>query len=222
MSVSKQPTGPFHPAYGCVVISIVVAVICFIIGWTIYTGLTQDKAIAAFAVSEPVKLAPALPDGAGLESLKARIATFGEALTAKQEASLTLNIAELNALLALAPDLGAGKFDQLIAFTGTQGSDELTAEVCFELNKLPFGEPGKRYAAGQGTFRVEAMADRGPEMKLSGLTIPGKSIAPEFVEAFGGWHWLTQFHNDAKFGPLLKRITGLKVVPTGIELHAKP
>ena len=218
---SKQPTAPFNPLYGCAIMMIAILVFGGIIAWAFYSLTTQDREIAKFAVEQPVKPTAQRPDEAGMADLKRRLSEFATQTAGKQPASIVLTTQELNALMDLAPDTGYGKFTDMIAFKSVRDGKVLVADVCFPLNKAKFWE-GKRYAVGEATFTVEIVKDRGPDMKLASLIVPGKEVSAGFLEAFGGWHWLTPYQKLETLAPTLKAITKVSITSTGIELVSQP
>jgi hypothetical protein len=219
--LSKQPTAPFTPFAGCAIMLSAITVFGGIIGWSYYSLRTQDAEISKFTVEQPNKPIAQLPDATGVAALKQRLADFTKLVADKKPATLNLTVAELNALMDLAPDSGNGKFAEMVAFKGVKDGRELIADVCFPLNKMKFWE-GKRYAVGEATFVVEIVKDQGPDVKLGSLTIPGKTINPGFFEAFSGFHWLTAYQKVDAVGPTLKAINKISVTATGIELGSQP
>jgi len=218
---TKQPTAPFNPFFGCAVLAIVVCTLAGIVLWSLYALRTQDNAIAKFTVEQPVTLNPVRlsePDSAALVE---EVIKFADAVRSGQPATLDLSIPELNTLLHIAPDTGYGKFTELIAFKAAQPEEQfLVADVCLPLNKMKFWE-GQRYAAGEAEFKPDIVAEAGADMKLVSLTVPGKEVEPKFVEALGGWHWLTPYQKLEKFTPVFKAITKVEVTSGGITLTAE-
>lgn len=222
--ISKQPTAPYNPFFGCAVMAIVATTLIGIVAWSFYALRTQDNAIAQFTVDQPVPLNPvrlAEPDVAALlEELK----RFSQAASSGQEASIELSIAELNTLIATAPNTGHGGFTDLIAFKAAQPEEQvLVADVSLPMNKMKFWE-GQRYAVGEAEFKPEIVADAGADMKLVSLSVPGKQVEPKFVEALGGWHWLTPYQQHEPLTNTFKAISKVEVTSSGVRLSttAKP
>lgn len=219
--VLKEPTAPYNPFYGCIIMLIAVLIFGGIVAWAWYSLVKQDTEIAKFAVDQPVALSAEKPDAAGISDLKQRLEAFSADAKAGKAATISLNIPELNALMDLAPDTGYGRFSDMIAFRRVNENDELIADVCFPMNKIKFWE-GKRYAVGEAAFTTHLVKDAGPDMKLVSLKIPGKEVNPGFLEAFSGWHWLTPWHKLETLAPVMKAVQSIKVVRTGVEVSTRP
>jgi hypothetical protein len=216
--ISKQPTAPYNPFFGCAVMVIVAATLLGIVAWSFYALTTQDQAINQFTVDQPVALHPVrlteTETSALLESLK----PFATAAAAGTATTVELTIAELNTLIAIAPDSGYGQFTELIAFKSAQPEEQLlVADVCLPMNRMKFWE-GKRYAVGEAAFKPDIVAEMGADMKLVSLSVPGKPVEPKFVESLGGWHWLTPYQKLEKLAPVFKAINRIEVTSGGVRL----
>lgn len=219
--ITKEPTAPFNPFYGCVIMLFAILIFGGIIAWSYYSLTTQDSEIAKFTVDQPVALSADKPDAAGVEALKQKLAAFEKDALADKPATLALTLPELNALMEIAPDPGSGKFTEMMAFRRVKDDKELVADVCFPLNKMKFWE-GKRYAVGEATFGVQMVKEAGPDIKLLSLTIPGKEVNPAFLEAFSGWYWLTPWHKMDSLAPVMKKVQNVKITSTGVEVSTQP
>lgn len=218
---SKQPTAPFNPFFGCAVMLIVVTTLVGIVLWSLYSLRTQDNAIAKFTVDQPVALNAVKVAEADRQALMDTLKAFAEGARAGKTGKLELSIAELNTLMEIAPDSGYGKFTDILAFKGTRPeSQSLVADVCFPMNKMKFWE-GQRYAVGEAEFKPAIVKDAGADMKLISLTVPGKEVEPKFVEALGGWHWLTPYQKLEALTPVFKAITKVEVTVGGVTLFVE-
>ena len=99
--VSKQPTAPFNPFYGCVIMLSAITVFGAIITWSYYSLSKQDSEISKFTVEQPVKPDAQRPDAAGIEALKQRLVAFAQQIADKKSSMIDLSVAELNALMEL-------------------------------------------------------------------------------------------------------------------------
>lgn len=218
---SKQPTAPFNPFFGCAVMLIVVTTLVGIVLWSFYALRTQDKAIAGFAVDQPVKLNPVKVAETDRQPLLDTLKSFAEGARAGKTGKLELSIAELNTLMEIAPDSGYGKFTEILAFKAANPEEQvLVADVCLPMNKMKFWE-GQRYAVGEAGFKPEIVKDAGADMKLVSLKVPGKDVEPKFVEALGGWHWLTPYQKLEALTPIFKAITKVEVTAGGVTLFVE-
>ncbi len=219
--ISKQPTAPFNPLFGCAILVIVVSMVVGGIVWVVHVGRTMNREIGKFTVDQPVKPVGTKPDAAGVEAIKTRLTAFAESAKTGKPATLALSIAELNALAELAPDTGFGSFADIIAFKAAKPDHELVADVCLPLNKNPL-EGGKRYAIGEATFTTEIVNETGPDIKIAALTIPGKVVNPDFMRLFGGFQLLAPYHKLEALKPVMQAIKSIKVTNSGIELSTQP
>lgn len=220
-SITKTPTAPYNPFFGCGIIASAALVFGGIIAWSLYSLTTQDREIAKFTVEQPVKPVPVKVMGPELEALKQRLTTFGQEVKAARPARLVLTVAELNTLTDLAPDTGYGNFAEIIAFKSATEGKELVADVCFPMNKMKFWE-GKRYAVGEATFGTVIVNETGPDIKLHSLTVPGKVVNPGFVDTFSSLSLLAPYHKLEALAPIMKAIKSVKVTSKGVELSTTP
>lgn len=219
--VSKQPTAPFNPWFGCLIITMV---ICMGIGgviWIVHVGRTMDREIGKFTVDQPVKPAGPHLDAAGTESLKMKLEAFSTDAKAAKPATLSLTIPELNTICTLAPDTGYGSFTDILAFKATNAEQRLVADVCIPLNKNPL-EGGKRYAIGEAEFKAEIVKDTGPDIKITKLTIPGKEVNDGFLNLFSGFTLLAPYHKLETLKPVMQAIQSVKVTAEGVTLSTQP
>ena len=217
----KQPTAPYNPFFGCAILIMIVTMVVGVVTWSYYSFSTQDKAIGEFTVDNMVTLNPVkVPEGE-VESLKILIRDFAKGVTAGKTGALELSIAEINTLLAIAPDTGYGDFTQMVAFKSTDVARQtLIADVCLPMNKMKFWE-GKRYAVGEASFKPDIVKDAGADMKLVQLTVPGKPVNPKFNEALAGWYWLTPYQKLEALTPVFKAISKVEVTATGIKISVE-
>ncbi len=220
--ISKQPTAPFNPFFGCAIMTIVA---CMGIGgviWVVHVGRTMDREIGKFTVDQPVKPVALKPDAAGVEALKGRLTAFAEAAKAGKPEVLHLSVPELNSVAELAPDTGYGNFADIMAVKAVKPAEGLlVADVCLPLNKNPL-EGGKRYAIGEAAFKLELVADVGPDIKIATLTIPGKEVNPDFIRLFSGFQLLSPYHKLESLKPVMQAVKSVKVTADGIELSTQP
>ena len=164
--ITKEPTGPYSPYYGCAIMLMAVLIFGGIVVWSLYSLTKQDSEIAKFTVEQAAPPARNVLKGAELDAFKARLEEFRKAAVAALPAKITLSIQELNTLIELAPDTGYGGFKEMLAVKAAKPADQLVADVCLPLNKMKFWE-GRRYAIGEATFAVDVTKDMGPDMRLT-------------------------------------------------------
>lgn len=217
-SIQKIPTGEFHSGYGCIIMSAVIGVFGFIIWWGYYTLTTMDAAIAAITQSAPAKL-PAVAEVPGLAQ---RLSDFGALANAGKAATLKLTVADLNALLLLAPDGGNGSYKDMLRVESLDVAlQTLTTAVSLPMNTKKFWEDTKRYLVGAVDFTLE-MTELGPDAKVSAVRVPGKTVPVEMVKGMAMYGYLRPYQNDSPVGLALKAIKQCKIEADGVMLSTVP
>ena len=219
--ITKEPTGPYNPFYGCAIISMAALIFAFIVGWSLYSLSKQDSEIAKFTVEQPIKLTRKTFGESEVAALKAKVKAFADDAVAPKAATLKLSLDELNALVELAPDSGFGNYKDMIVFKALKPGDSLVADVCLPLNKLKYWE-GKRYAIGEATFALDITQDSGPDLHITGLAIPGKTVNQGFMETFSNSRWLTPYHKLPALAPAMKAVRKATVTADGVVLSTTP
>lgn len=215
--LQKVPTAAFSPYYGCAIMLAAVLVFGGMVGWGIFSYFVQDKTIAAMTVNEPIKLPPAALTPEAQSAFDKRLANFGAAATAGQPAELTLSLAELNALLVMAPDTGSGTYAEKLRFHSTDPAKKtLTAQACLPMNKK-FWEDGMRYLIGEVTFEVY-VHDAGPDARVVDVKVPGKTVEPGLINNMGIWPWVAPYQSGP-LGTVLKNIREAEVTADGLILR---
>ncbi len=213
--LTKTPTAAYNPFFGCAIMVMAALMFGGIVTWSIYSLMKQDSEIALFTIEKPIPLQGVALSAEDRTALLTRATTFGEAARAGRAAMLEVTVAELNALIAAAPDTGYGNFREMIAFKATQPETKtLVADVCLPLNKAKFWE-GKRYVVGEASFALDH-SEAGPDVKLTTLTVPGKVVSQGFVDAFSSWRWVTPYQKVEPIGSVLKAIKSARVTAVGL------
>ncbi|WP_395746818.1 hypothetical protein [Prosthecobacter sp.] len=209
--IQKLPTGEFHSGYGCIIMSAVIGIFGFIVWWSYYTLTTMDAAIAAITQAAPAKL----PDVTVVPGLEQRLADFGAAATAGKPATLKLSVADLNSLLLLAPDGGAGSYKDMLRVKALDAEKRvIIADISMPLNKK-FWEDSKRYLVGEMDVSLE-MTEVGPDAKPSAVRVPGKTVPEEMVKGMAMYGYLRPYQNDPNLEPVLKAIKKVAVEADGV------
>jgi len=214
--IEKVPMGEFHSGYGCVIMSAVVGVFVFIIWWGYYTLTTMDAAIAAITQSAPAKL----PEVATVPDLEKKLTDFATAANASKPAALKLSVADLNALLLLAPDGGSGSYKDMLRVKALDAAKQvLIADASLPMNKK-FWESSLRYLVGEVDFTLE-MTELGPDARVSAVRVPGKTVQEEMVKGMAMYGYMGPYQNDPTLGPVLKAIKHYKVETDGVVLSTE-
>ena len=216
--IEKVPTAEFHSGYGCIIMTAVVAVVAFIVWWSWYSLVTMDKEIGLLTQPTPVVMPEIVPQP-GLEQ---RLADFAKAANAGQTAALKLSVAELNALLLLAPDGGNGTYkDMLRVKTLDAAKGLIVTDASLPMNTAKFWEDTKRYLVGEIDFAVE-MTALGPDTKVSAVRIPGKTVPEGMLKGMQMYGYLGPYQTHPTIGPVLKAIKQVKIEADGLLLNTQP
>ena len=215
--IQKVPTGEFHSGYGCIIMSAVIGVFGFILWWSYYTLTTMDKAIAAVCQTSPATLPPVVP----VPDLEKKLADFAALANEGKPATLKLSVADLNALLLLAPDGGNGSYKNMLRVTSLDAAKQvLTTSASLPMNTAKFWEDTKRYLVGEVDFILE-MTELGPDAKVSAVRVPGKTIQEEMVKGMAMYGYLGPYQNHPTLGPVLKAIKKFHVDADGVVLSTQ-
>lgn len=211
-STQKVPTGEFHSGYGCIIMTAVIGVFGFIVWWGYYTLKTMDAAIAEITQSAPAKL----PEVAAVPGLEQRLADFATAATEGKPATLKLTVADLNALLLLAPVGSNGSYKDMLRVKALDAAKQtIITEASLPMNTANFSDGSKRYLVGEVDFTLE-MTELGPDAKVSAVRVPGKTVPEEMVKGMAMYGYLGPYQNDATLGPVLKAIQKYQVEADGV------
>ncbi len=211
--IQKVPTSEFHSGYGCIIMSAVVGVFVFIIWWGYYTLTTMDAAIAAITQSAPAKL----PEVAAVPDLEKKLTDFAVSANEGKPATMKLSVADLNAMLTLAPDGGSGSYKDMLRVKSLDAAKQtIVTDVSLPMNKK-FWEDSKRYLVGEVDYTLE-MTELGPDAKVSGVRVPGKAVPEEMVKGMAMYGVMGPYQNDKTLGPVLKAIQKYQVESDGLVL----
>lgn len=204
-------------AAGCIIFASIAAVVCFLIGWSIYTFIKQNAAIDEFTVADPVELPPLAPQHEEFAALQVRLRDFA----ADPPSPLKLSADDLNMILANEPRLenlrDMLRFDHI-------GDGLVHASMSFPLRSL--GTSGFRYLNGSMTF-MPNVVDGQFVMDLKSIHVPGKVVAQGFVSNYRHSRYLENlffrpFEDDRKLWPIIASVTSAKIENDRIILERTP
>ncbi len=217
----KAPVSSFSPYYGCFIMAAAALIFGGIIAWSAYTLLRQNAEIEKFTVNEPAAFEPLALSAEAESALMVKWDALKRDLAANKDASLDLSLAELNAVVANAPDLGNGTYADIVRFTGTNPEKNLLlSDISLPLNPLPFSGKGKRYLVGRARFHVE-VGENGPDLRIIHLEAPGREIPDGFVQSQEFWTWVAPYHKDAALSATLKALRHARVTAEGVHLSTR-
>lgn len=213
--IEKVPTGEFHSGYGCIIMMAAAGLFGFILWWGWYSLNTMDREIAAVAQDKPAVLPAIIP----VADLEKRLAEFVAAEKNGQHGILKLSVADLNALILLAPDSGNGSYKDMLRVKGLDAAKRLIlTEASLPMNTAKFWEGTKRYLVGEIDFAIE-MTALGPDAKVAVVRVPGKTVPAEMVKGMQMYGYLGPWQGHPVIGPVLKAITSAKVESDGVVLE---
>jgi len=214
--IEKAPTGEFHSGYGCVIMALAAAMFGFILWWGWYSLTTRDREIAAVAQAQPA----ALPAITPVPDLEKRLADFAAAEKAGQSAERMLSVADLNALILLAPDGGNGSYKDMLRVKALDATNRvIVTDASLPMNTAKFWDATKRYLVGEIDFKPE-QTELGPDAKVFAVRVPGKTVPEEMVKGMQMYGYLGPWQSHPEIGPILKAVTSFKVEPDGIIVEA--
>ncbi len=216
--VVKAPVSSFSPYYGCFIMAAAVLLFAFMVGWSGYTLLKQNAELDKITVAQPPPFPAATLSPEDQGRLEAKWRSVRESVAAGQPARIDLSLAELNAIIALTPDLGNGSYADLVRITGTDPArSALVADVHLPINPLPFADKPKRYLVGRAWFLVEVQQE-GPDARIVDLEVPGKPVPDGFIQTQELWTWVTPYRQDAALATTLKALRHVQVTAAGVTL----
>lgn len=217
------------PFAGCVILIAALAVMVFLIGFSILTLFRQFHEIAKFTGEKPVPVAVTslAGDPAALKDLTARVEIFRQQLTGETEASLALSADDLNLAIA-----GYDAFKELrgtLRVTAIEG-ETLRLAISFPLNGKPRfargNEPGwiasdSRYLNGTLVARPR-LFKKEIILALDAIDVPGVQVPHEFIDQMSPYHITERYLTDTTIGPVMASLTRAEVAGGKLILTRKP
>ena len=217
------------PFAGCFILIAAVAVMVFLIGFSVLTLFRQFNEIAKFTGEKPVPIELVSLENreADLNALAERVEHFRQQLDSDKETSLALSADDLNlAIAAYEP------FKELRGTFRVTGIDAktLSAAISFPLNGKPRltrdGENGvvtsdSRYLNGT-LFAVPHLLKREVVLSLDRIEVPGKKVAPEFTDQMSPYRITERYLKDPLIGPAMAKLTRVEISDGKVVLIRKP
>ncbi len=217
------------PFAGCLILVIAVAVMLFLIGFSVTTLFRQADAIAEFTEEQPasIEITPLEDREADLNSLAERLETFRQLLDGEEPASLSLSAEDLNLAIAA--------YDALKELRGTFrveeiGPESLRIAISFPLNGKPrltrADEPGwltsdPRYLNATMTSRP-ALTEKDIALRIDALEVPGKEIPRQFIEHMSPYRITERYAADPILGPAMASLTRVELADGNLVLTRIP
>lgn len=217
------------PFAGCAILIAALAVMVFLIGFSILTLFRQFNEIAKFTGTKPVPvgISPLENQEPELNRLAERIETFRQQLAGADETSLALSADDLNLAIAA--------YEPLHELRGTFHVTEIAGEdlrvaISFPLNGRPRfareNEPG--WVASDSRFLNGTLVARPGLLKhevvlaIGEIEVPGASVPPEFIDQMSPYRITERYLTDPVIGPAMAKLTRIEVTGGQVVLSRKP
>ena len=230
----KQPKAPYEasarsPFAGCAILIAAVAMMVFLIGFSIFALFRQFSEIAKFTAEKPVliEVSPLESQREELNILTQRLVKFRDELGGDAETSLTLSAEDVNLAIAA--------YDSFKELKGTFRvtkieNETLRIAISFMLNGKPRftrnGEPGwvasdSRYLNGTLVARPFLMKNE-IVLSLDTIEVSGAKVPREFIEQMSPYHITERYLADKILGPAMAKLTRIGIADGKIVLTRKP
>ena len=217
------------PFAGCAIFIAAFAVMVFLIGFSTLTLFRQFREIAKFTDEKPLPIEISSLDNQApaQRQLAERLESFRQQLGGDQAATLTLSADDLNLAIAT--------YDIFKELRGTFRVIEIQGEVLriaisFPLNGKPRfaheDEPG--WIASDSRFLNGILVARPNLLKhevilsLDTIEVPGKRVAPEFIDQMSPYRITERYLLDPILGPAMAKLTRVGVADDKVTLTRKP
>jgi hypothetical protein len=198
---------------GCLMMLVVAGWIVALGLWMAWHLYGQVREIRTFTDPTAQAISPLAPTGAQKSELQGRLTAFATAIGAKQAATLTLSVDDLNHLLAAQEPVNRLQdIARVEAIT-----DVIRVKVALALNGIPF--TGERlYLNGFISVRPDLKKDLGPVLLTRAIEVPGRTLTEGFTKTYLEANHLDslaldEVRKDESLKPLLGKITTLRCEP---------
>lgn len=217
------------PFAGCAILIAALAVMVFLIGFSVLTLFRQFNEIAKFTEEKPIPIEVSSLDNKEpeLNNLAERIEVFRQQLAGDGETSLDLSADDINLAIAT--------YDAFKELRGTFRVVRIEGEtlhiaISFPLNGKPRlarkAEPGwiasdSRYLNGTLVARPHLVKHE-VVLRLDTIEVPGKKVAPEFIDQMSPYRITERYLADKVIGPAMAKFTRVEVSGGNVVLTRKP
>lgn len=217
------------PFAGCAILITALAVMVFLIGFSVLTLFRQFNEIEKFTGEKPVpiEVSPVENQEPALNELAERIEIFRQGLAGDTEASLALSAVDLN--LAIAAYDAFKELRGTFRVIGIEG-ETVRIAISFPLNGKPRfareDEPGwiasdSRFLNGTMVARPSLLS-REIVLALNAIEVPGKKVAPEFIEQMSPYRITERYLLDPVLGPAMAKLTRVGVADGKVIFTRNP
>jgi hypothetical protein len=217
------------PFAGCAILVAALAVMIFLIGFSVLTLFRQFNEIAKFTAETPVPIEVTALDNqeARLNALAERVEGFRQALADDQEATLELSVDELNLAIAT-----YDAFKELRGSFRVLSADEkcMKIAISFPLNGKPrlTRDDEKGWITSDSRFLNGTLSARPTllkkeiVLKLDAIEVPGKKVAPEFIDQMSPYRITERYLTDSAIGPAMAKLTEVSLTDGKLRLTRRP
>ncbi len=217
------------PFAGCAIFIAAVAVMAFLVGFSVLTLFRQFNEIARFTAVTPIpEEVTVLEDrDPQLNDLAERIEKFRQDLAGDSTASLALSADDINLAIASHDEFK----DLRGTFRVTDISDDaLRIAISFPLNGRPrlakSGEPG--WIASDSRFLNATLigrpvlANKEIVLAVHAIEVPGKTVAQGFIDQFSPYRVTERYMLDHEIGKAMAKLTRVEIAGDRIVLSRNP
>lgn len=217
------------PFAGCAILIAALAVMVFLIGFSVLTLFRQFNEIAKFTDTQPVPIEISSVENKEpeLNKLAERIEAFRQQLAGDEPASIALSTDDLNTAIAA--------YDAFKELRGTFrvisiADDKMRIAISFPLNGRPRfahdGEPGwiasdQRFLNGTMVAHPNLLK-REVILSLDTIEVPGKKVAPEFIDQMSPYRITERYLLDPVIGPAMAKLTRVGIADGRLVLTRTP
>ncbi len=217
------------PFAGCAILIAALAVMVFLIGFSVLTLFRQFNEIAKFTGGKPVAIEVTSLENqeARLNHLAERVEVFRQQLADDSEASLDLTADELN--LAIAAYEAFKELRGTFRVVSTDG-ETLRIAISFPLNGKPRfarkDEPGwiasdSRYLNGTMVARPTLLKHE-IVLSLDAIEVPAAKVPREFIDQMSPYRITERYLADKVLGPAMAKLTRVEISGGKVVLTRKP
>ena len=224
---TKEPSAR-SPFAGCAILIIALAVMMFLVVFSVFALFRQFDEISKFTSEKPAPLEISAIAGQeqAVKDLQGKLDGFHKQLQAGQPASLELTADEINLAIAT--------FEPLKDLRGTFriqeiGEETLRIAISFKLNGKPrLGREGEssftsdpRYLNGLMIARP-GLSNREVILQVDSIEVPGRPVPKEFVEHMSPYRITERYLTDKILGPAMAKLTRVQVSGNKLVLALIP
>lgn len=232
MSASPEKKEPSarSPLAGCIIMLVLMGVMIFLVGFSIWALFRQADEIAKFTqeTPKPQEVTSIESRDADVNALHERMEGFRQSLDREDATKLELNADELNLAIATFAPLSEMRGNLRVREIREDG--KLVADISLKMNGKPRrsreGEGGLvssdfRYLNGTLITRPE-LAQGEIVLRIDAIEVPGIEVPTQFREQMSPYRITERYKEDPVLGPAMKKLTGVTVEGGKVVLRKLP